>query len=189
MAKEPNPMRDVVKETRKLNEIVAALDIDDIDLETLAIIVEGETDLNEAIMALVEIVQHYEQTLIMGLKNRIDALTARKNRMQKSAENYRALILQTMERTGQDKIVGDTCTLSARDVRRGLVVEDEELVPSKYWVSQDPKLDKKALLADVVQREQEIDAFDPEAPGDTPPEPIPGARLDNGGRTLSIRIK
>ena len=134
-----NPVREIMREERKLIDVIKALDVEDLSVEDLALIIDSETDLNEAVAALAELVQHYEMTLIAGLKNRIAALTERKSRMEKSAQTYRALILSVMERMGQDKIQGDLMTLSARNVRRGLVVEDESLIPAKYWVPQDPR--------------------------------------------------
>jgi hypothetical protein len=167
-----NPVREIAREERKLVDIIKSLDIEDIDVEDLALIVDSETNLNEAVIALAEIVQHYEANLIVGLKNRIAALGERKSRMEKSVGTYRALILSVMERIGQDKIVSDLMTLSARNTQRGLVIEDEAAIPAKYWVPQDPRLDRRALLADLKEG------------GD-----IKGAHLDNGGRSLTIRTK
>ncbi len=162
----------VIKEQRKLIDIIKANDLGELSPEDLALVVDSETNLNEALIALAEQVQETEQTLIAGLKNRIRLLTERKQRMEKSAGTYRSLILSVMERLGTDKVVSDIMTLSARDLQRGLVIEDEAQIPSKYWVAQDPKLDRKTLLADLKEGIE-----------------IEGAGLDNGGRSLSIRTK
>lgn len=73
------------------------------------------------------------------------------------------------------KLPTATLTLSTR--APGLIVTDEADIPAKYWVEQPrpaPKLDKKALTADL--REENA-------------APIPGATLDNGSFSLTVRRK
>ena len=164
-----NPSREVLREQRKLIDIIKDHSLEDMDLEELALVVESETNLNEALEALGEQVQDYELNMIVGLKNRITELTARKSRLEKTAGTYRAMILSIMEKTGQDKIAGALMTLSVRKVKPAVVVEDEIRIPSLYWKPQDPRLDRKAVLEALNE-------------GTT----IEGARLDAGGTTKGV---
>ena len=70
------------------------------------------------------------------------------------------------------KVTEPDFTLSLRDVPRGLSVSDEAEIPKTYWLPQPAKLDRQAVLRDLR--------------GDVV---IPGAALNNGGKTISVRTQ
>ena len=51
-----------------------------------------------------------------------------------------------------------------------LEIESENLLPSRYWISQDPKLDKRQIMADLKDGVE-----------------VEGARMGDKGITLQIR--
>ena len=68
-----------------------------------------------------------------------------------------------------------SATISVTRRPPGLVIADEADIPAQFWVQPDPpapKLDKKALLAALNDNQV-----------------IPGAGLDNGSVSLTVRRK
>ena len=168
-----NPIRAVAREANRLDELLAGLRQDGVTLEPdeLDDLIEGETERNEILLQLGEIVQAYDAEMLPGIKGRIEDLTKRKRRIEHTIETYRALILSHMERTSTTTIAGPLFTMSARATARALVVENEAEIPSTYFAAQDPRLDRKALSTALKDGAE-----------------VPGAKLDNGGSTLSIRV-
>jgi len=140
---------------------------DDEDMAFVA--VEGETGLIEAISAAVdrmaELKAHCE-----ALEIQIKNLKERHSRFEEQASRIKAAIHVAMGHAELRKLELPQATLSVRAVAPSVEVTDEALIPAKFWVTQDPKLDKKALLAALKAKEQ-----------------VPGAQLSNGGETLAIR--
>lgn len=164
-------IRKIGEELSRYQEIKARLAGDDVDPQALLDTLEGETELHEACLVVAESVQEHED-LAAALAIRIQDLTARKSRLEASADTLRNIILMAMERAGLDTIKGPLATLSKRTVAPSLVVEQDEMIPARFFKAADPKLDRKALKA-------ALDAG----------EVIPGARLSNGGIGLTIRTK
>ena len=140
---------------------------DDEDMAFVA--VEGETGLIEAISAAVdrmaELKAHCE-----ALEIQIKNLKERHSRFEEQASRIKAAIHVAMGHAELRKLELPQATLSVRAVAPSVEVTDEALIPAQFWVTQDPKLDKKALLAALKAKEQ-----------------VPGAQLSNGGETLAIR--
>jgi len=152
MAKHPyTPDQKVNREHRRLIEVIRDNDLDDLSDEDLALVIDSETNLTEALEELAMRTIEIEAEVIPGIKNHLALISERKSVMEKRAGTYRALILSVMEKIGQTKLTGTLATLSARDTQRNLMIDNEEEIPTKYWVAQDPKLDRKTLLADVKE--------------------------------------
>ena len=167
-----SPITQISREVAKHVEIRDALQgmYEDLDPQALADTLEGETDLNAALLSVCEAALEHE-AMAVATQARIDALQARKHRLVSSAETLRAIALQAMDTSGVDKIQGATMTISRRQVAGKLVVTDEAQVPAQFWTPQPPKMDKKALLSAVKDGA------------------IKGAELSNGGISLTIRVK
>ncbi len=133
--------------------------------------IEGETDLAEACVAVLEECNE-DEILIKGLAAHIGDLQTRKGRMEKSVETRRNIILMAMEKAGLGTIRSPLGTMSARPTPKQAIITDEALIPARFWKAQDPKLDKGELSSALRA-------------GET----IPGASLSNGGITLSVRVK
>jgi hypothetical protein len=162
-------VRTLQQQTNDAVELRAALKDYADDPEIILTAIEGETNFNEAI-ALVygEIIE--DEILLDGLETKLKEMKDRKERVTKSIAVRREIILMAMERAGVDTVKTPTATLSKRATPITAVIEDEALIPSRFWVSQDPKLDKTSLTNAVRDGES-----------------IPGVSKSNGGIALSIR--
>lgn len=145
----------------------------DDDQELVADTIEGETSLNEALEAAVAELDEGD-ILVAGIKAKEAELADRRRRIEARNERIKATIEQAMIATEQDSLRLPTATLTLTKRAPGLIVTNEADIPTKFWIEQErpaPKLDKKALRAALDEGE------------------IPGATLDNGSRSLSVRRK
>jgi len=144
------------------------------DAELVADTIEGETNLVEAIDAALSEIDECE-ILIAGLDEKIKVFDARKKQQKDRSERIRALIEQALVATDQTSMKLPSATLSLTKRAPGLVVTNEADIPARFWVEQErpaPKLDKKALAAALKDDEE-----------------VPGATLDNGSLSLTVRRK
>ena len=164
-------VRKLGEELTRYQKIKAQLAGDDVDPQALLDTLEGETELHEACLVLADAIQENED-LALAITTRIAALQARRSRLEASADTLRNIILMAMERAELDTIKGPLATLSRRQIKPALIIEQDEQIPASFWKTADPILDRKALKA-------ALDAG----------EAVPGARLSNGGIGLTIRTK
>ena len=143
----------------------------DLDAETLADTLEGATDLPEALLAAAEQIGEYD-IMLAGLTEYIAGLTARKSRLTRSKETLRTVILQAMDKADIETVTGPAMTLTARTTPAQPIIMTESDIPSRFFTSQPPTLDKKALGESLRNKEA-----------------IPGATLSNGGLSLAVRVK
>ncbi|WJR66994.1 siphovirus Gp157 family protein [Neorhizobium sp. CSC1952] len=142
------------------------------DAELVADTIEGETNLMEAIDAALSEIDECE-ILIAGLDEKIKAFDARKKAQKDRAERVRALIEQALVMTDQTSLKLPSATISLAKRAPGLVITNEADIPTRFWIEQErpaPKLDKKAL-AEALKANEEI----------------PGATLDSGSLSLTVR--
>jgi hypothetical protein len=150
---------------RNLFEIMG----DDDDEELVHDTIEGETNLIETIqlgLARLAELEAFEN----ALKERMDALIARKNRFHNQRELIRIAIQHAMEIIHVHKLELPEATVSVRALPARVMVLDENEIPEQFLVPQPPKVDKRKLL-DFLKN------------GNT----VTGAELSNGGNTLSVR--
>lgn len=164
-----NPVHKAMNEANKAMSVREAIDSDDPQL--ILDMIEGETELNEALAALVDL-NIEDEILLEGLKAKIDDLGARKSRVEKTIETRRNVMLMALEKAGIPTVKLPTATLSVGKTAQQAVITDESQIPARFWKSQDPKLDKADLASAL--RSGEI---------------IPGAELSNGGIKLTVRVK
>lgn len=163
-------VRKVGAELNRAVEIKRALQEHD-DPKLILDMIEGETDLAEACLVVLEETME-DETLLEGVKATIELMQARKSRLERSIESRRGIILMAMEKAGIPTIKGALATLSVRETPSKTVITDEALIPAKFWKPSDPKLDKAALTEALKAKEE-----------------VPGASLSNGGVSLSIRVR
>lgn len=167
-----NPVSAVNAELSRLNEILSALGRDDIDPETLIGLIEGETNLSETLFAITESALE-DEAMAAAVQLRIKDLQERKSRLERAAETKYAIVQQAMERAGIDKpLRGVSATLSLGKGRAKVEINDESLIPSRFFVPQDPTLDRAALKAALEANEN-----------------VPGASLSSPTRTLIVRVR
>ncbi len=139
------------------------------DSETIRDTLEGCTDLNEAIRRVYWSILE-DEIQLAGLKETITALEARQSRFAVRVERYRAAIEKGMQAGELTKLELPEATLSLRRVPPKVEVVNEAGIPPQFFDPQPPKLNKKSL-------KEWLDA------GNT----APGAHLNNGSMSLSIR--
>lgn len=167
--KQPQSVKTVKSELSKYASLREQLAEFDLDTQCLLDTLEGETDLHEALLAVADEIADREADM-NAIDMRVKDLEARKARHKRASDLLRAVILQAMEIGEIKTIQGSECTLTAKAKPQGLVINDEAVIPAKYWKPQDPKLDKTLLKTDLKDGCL-----------------IEGAMLDNGGTTLQIK--
>ncbi|MBX5063281.1 siphovirus Gp157 family protein [Rhizobium lentis] len=167
---------DIVRQAEAAKRLVASLHLQgvDSDEELVADAVEGQTDLKEAIESALAEIDECEVHII-GLKAKEDEFATRRKRLEERVDRIRALIEQAMLTAEQHlfRLTGGTVSLNRR--QPGLIVSNDADIPTRFWIEQErpaPKLDKKALTEALRNGEA-----------------IPGANLDNGSFSLSVRRK
>lgn len=140
------------------------------DEEAVADAIEGETNLIEAISAAVDAILEAdaEADALAGMVKR---LADRKARAETRSERIRAAISDAMGTAELRKLKLPHATLTIKATPPKAVITNEIDLPTRFFVEQAPKLDKRALLEALKAGEQ-----------------IEGAQLSNGSGTLQIRI-
>lgn len=155
------------REAEAARSLVAELQSDDETL--LHDMVEGETMLFEAIDAAIDEMDECD-IRAAGCKEKIKQLTERQKRAEARQERLRTLIEQAMLVADQKTIKRPLATLTVRDVAPRPMITEEAQIPSEYWRSPDPVVDKKKINEAI-------------ADGKT----IPGVTMTNGSTSLTIR--
>jgi Siphovirus Gp157 len=164
------------RQTEAAKHLVASIKAqgDDDDLEFVTDSIEGETTLFEAVEAAVAQVDECDVVMI-GLKAKEEAFEARRARIGARKERLIALIEQALSATEQPSMKLATCSLSLAKRAPQVVISAEADIPAEFWIEQErpaPKLDKRALAAAIKSGRV-----------------VPGASLDNGSISLTIRRK
>ena len=164
-----SPAHDLHRETQAAKALRANLaDIIGDDLHLGVDLVEGQTELNEAIDAAVQQLVD-DNAAIAGLTQMIEGLTERKERISERVKNMRTALAVALEQAGKKKVEHPAVTLSLRATGASVIVTDEALIPAKFFVAAEPKLSKKALGEALKAKET-----------------VPGATLSNGGTSLTL---
>lgn len=170
-----DPSRKIAIETEAAKRLLARLrDEGYDDAELVADTIEGETAIHEAIAGAIDQIDQLD-ILIIGSKAKEEAIADRRKAMEKRAEFIRASIEQAMLATEQECIPLPTATVFIAKRKPNLIVENEADIPSEFFAPQEPpapRLDRKALMTALNEGRR-----------------IPGATLDNGTVSLSIRRK
>ncbi len=170
--------------------------VGDDDPELLADTLEGETTFFDVVDSALEIIQN-DQAIIEGLKALIDKFDTRKRRKMERVKRIRAFLEMFIDGAGLAKVERAGATLSIADLPILPIVEDEEKLPSKYWKTPPPVIDKAAIkrayserntammearsIGDPLERKAAIEKVNETMPA------IAGVGETNGGITLKIR--
>ena len=165
-----NPIRTEAHNYQALRQRLVA-EFPDIDDETLHDTLEGLSDLEEMLAALISsyLDDRYSAT---ALDQRVKDMQERLSRYQARAEKKKELAREVMEFAGVRKLRRPEFTVSLSRRAPGLVVRDEGAVPAAYWVPQPPRLDRQKLKQALKEGQQ-----------------VSGAMLDNGGVSVAVRVK
>lgn len=153
-------------------------------------IAEGQTNALELIDALV-LADGLDAELIAGAKQAKAVIDSRMKRFEARSERRRAIIERFMLILDQKKLERPAATISMAKRKLAVEVIDESALPSNFFRTPDPVVDKKALNEHVAGlmalRDAELEAA--KAEGREPNLiPLPdGVALGNGGSGLTIR--
>ena len=94
--------------------------------------------------------------LIMSKKAEAEAIQAEQNRLSKRGKKLdsdiqwlKEYVEYHMEATGQEKIKTALFSFNIQNNPPSVDVMEPEKIPGKYWLQQDPKLDKRTILEDL----------------------------------------
>jgi Siphovirus Gp157 len=147
------------------------LEYPSIDDETLHDTLEGITDLQEMIAAVIRSAL-VDEALQAGLRGRIEDMKERLSRLEVRANKKRELALQAMSEAGLVKLEQPDFTASTRSGSPALIVVSDQAIPQTYWLPQPPKLDRQGLLGELKRGVA-----------------IAGAELSNPKPVLMVRTK
>jgi len=143
----------------------------DADDETVRDTLEGITDLQEIIAAIIRSAL-IDAALQAGLHSRLDDMKQRLSRLEEREAKKRQLALEAMTEVGLTRLEQPDFTASARAGSSALLVTAEDRIPEAYWLPQPPMLDRQAVLAELKRGIE-----------------IPGAQMSNPKPVLSVRTK
>jgi Siphovirus Gp157 len=115
-----------------------------LDDQTLADTLEGLSDLPQMIEEIVRSSLD-DETLMTGLKARLEVMGARLARLRARYLKKRALTAWAMGSTGLSKFEVPDFSVSLSPGVQRLVVSDEKTLPENFFVPQEPRLDRQAL--------------------------------------------
>ncbi len=124
-----------------------------INEETLADTVEGLTNLDEIVQAIIRSAL-VDQALASGLKCRIADMKDRLARLEDRASKRRQIAKDVMVDLGLKKLTAPDFTASIQPGIPSLVVIDEDAVPKTYWEPGEPRLRRQLLTHDLKQGEE-----------------------------------
>jgi len=153
-----------------IRERIIALEAD-IDDVTLADTLEGLTDLNEIVAAVVRSAL-VDEALAEGLKGHIQLLEERLRRLVERAEAQRRIARDAMAEVDLKRVAAPDFTVSLRPGSPALVAVDEAVIPAPYWQPREPRLDRAGLLNDLKHGAA-----------------VGGVALSNPEPVLSVRVR
>jgi hypothetical protein len=159
----------IFKEMTKTRDLLDQLSDYDWDADDILNAIQSETNLEEAIESVVDEIDNLTM-LSKAAAERAAEMSARSKRLSEKASTLKTIVLQAMEIADQKKLTLPTCTISKKKLAPKVIILEESDIPADYFKIPDPKVDTKALLADLKNGEA-----------------IPGATLSNGGLTIQIR--
>lgn len=148
--------------------------------------IEGETDVKEVAAKLIE--RSLEcKSMTTGIKERADALAARKKRLEEQEKSLRGAALILLQEAGLKKLELSEATLSVRDLPSRLVVTDESKLPAACFETiQKVVMDKVKTALEAFEADKATRAMtDPAVLAET----FPGVEWSNGGASLTVRTK
>ena len=139
------------------NEYLAILQLaedPDVDPEVLADTMEGiEADFESKADAYAYII-----ATLKGDAATIDAelkrLKARKDAIENNADRLKKSLEEAMRVTGKTKFKTAMHSFGIQKNGHSVSILDESRIPDRYLIQQEPKIDKRAILADLKSGEQ-----------------------------------
>lgn len=128
--------------------VIRMAENEEMDEETLKDTLDS---INESIELKVENTAYVIKTLeanAKAYKDEMDRMAKSKKTIDNNIKNMKLYIQQAMEQTGIDRVEGKLIKVTIQNNNQSVRVDNEEAL-KEYFIEQAPKLDKKALLADL----------------------------------------
>lgn len=155
------------REAEAAKALIASLGDDDADL--VHDMAEGSTNIMEAIdMAIAEMDEC--DAITEGCKAQVAVYDARASKFAARKQRIRALIEQAMLISELPTAKRPTATITVKRTPPKPVISDESLIPSRFYKTPAPVVDKTAINKAVADGEA-----------------VPGVTMDNGGISLQVR--
>ena len=139
------------------------------DADLRADTIEGSTDLHGVLERFVVSIRQAE-TFSDAIGRRIGPLETRRRNLNTAADKMRETIKWLLEEAFLGSVPLAEATISIRNTPRGVTITDEAALPEQFVkVTRTPRLKD---IGDVLRAGGEV----------------PGARLNNGGRSVNIRV-
>jgi hypothetical protein len=204
----PDARRDMHKElaaAAALKHQLAEAFGEEHDLDLLRGMVEGETNLDGAIDAVLEQMAA-DVANIQGIEKFETTMAARRKRLGDRVDTMRSMLLNALDILEERRIERPIALLTLKSLPPKLLVTDEAAIPTAFFKQPDPILSKKDLtdalkdrrdtleqrLAEVRER-QEAGEMDVDQATEAVERliaafpAIPGAELDNGGAAIQVK--
>lgn len=163
---------DLIRQTEAARALIHACRDDlDGDEQATADMVEGSTDLMEAIDGALSRMADID-ALSEGLAEKMTEMSLRKHRLETQRDRIKSMIMSALKIINQRKLERPLATLSIRSTPPAVDITDENSIPDSFKVPQPPKISKTAIK-EALQA------------GAT----VPGATLKPAGTTLAISTR
>jgi hypothetical protein len=143
----------------------------DVEDAVLTETLEGLTDLNEILAALIRSALD-DEALVAALSTRLGEMKARLDRLSQRAKTKRSLVLNAMNKAELKRLIAAEFTVSVRTPAPTLEVIEAARIPQDYWKPQPAKLDRQRLIEELKAGAA-----------------IAGAQLGPRTSQLSVRVK
>lgn len=81
----------------------------------------------------------------LAIKDEEDRLYNRRKTIENRIRNMKDRLQQMMELTGKTKFKTPLFSFNIQNNPASVVIDDESKVPKRFWIQQEPKLDKQAI--------------------------------------------
>ena len=142
----------------------------DVPEEDLADSIEGATDLDDAIAAVIREALARE-AMAKGIDEFAAKLADRKGRLLNGASTLRAAARTAMEEIGLSRVLAPDFTASLTRGRPRVLILDPKAVPAEFLRQREPEPDKTAIGDKLKAGEQ-----------------VAGCELSNAGLVLNVRV-
>lgn len=120
-----------------------------LDAETLKDTLDSINDAVEQKVENTAFVVKQLEANISVIDEEIKRLQAMKGTQTNNVKSLKLYLQESMEKVGLDKVQGKLIKIAIQNNPHSVEVLDENVIPKNYFVEQNPKLDKKAILADL----------------------------------------
>lgn len=134
------------------NELYELLTSGEIDEQTFADTLEA-MGTEEKLESYCKVIRQLEADAEM-LKAEKERIEKKKKTVDNSIDRMKKAVIEFMKASGSTKSTAGTFTVSLRTSKATKII-DESLIPKKYFIKQEPKLDKKTIL-DLLKSGEEI---------------------------------